>query len=79
MNIKELKELIRGLSDDALVVVSGRDHDFRVASASLGTAIATTHPDKPLRHLDEDYGDDHFKKCYGREPHARIVGVVVVG
>ena len=39
MNVRELKKLLDGVPDDTLVVVDAPDHHYRLANASVTTAI----------------------------------------
>jgi len=49
ITVKKLREMLADVSEDALVVVPGRDHNYRVADVHVTTAI------KGDKYLDEDW------------------------
>lgn len=54
MNIKELKELIKDLPDDVLVVSKTFDHGYRQSNVYKDTTICY----KDDNQMDEDFGED---------------------
>lgn len=71
MTVKELRELIAGADDKAVVVVPSYDHSYRFAVPVIGTALYNGE----TLHLSEDFGDanpDDMGK------HVRQIPVVIV-
>jgi hypothetical protein len=54
MNVKQLKEQLWGVPDEAVIVIPGLDHSYRFATFETTTAMVY-----PGRHVCEDYGDKH--------------------
>lgn len=52
MTIKELKEQLAGIPDEAKIVVPGNDHTYRLAVVDLTTALFDG------RWWNEDFGED---------------------
>jgi hypothetical protein len=70
MNVGELKRALQHLPDDALVVVQGPDHSYRLAHVPWLTQ-AEAHDDG---HLCEWYGPENA--C---DPPSKVVTVLWVG
>ena len=70
MTVKELKELLNSVADDALIVVAGGDHDYR--PAGFVPAKATLYHDGGV---DEFHGEEN---TFHFSPH-KIIDVLVIG
>jgi hypothetical protein len=49
VTVKKLREMLANVSDDALLVVPGQDHNYRVADVHATTAIRSKYG------LEEDF------------------------
>ena len=52
MKVKDLKAILKGAPDDALIVTSGMDHSYDNCHATITTAITD-----PFNNMSEDYGE----------------------
>ena len=69
MNVKELRQLLTRLPDDAVIVCPSSDHNYRVATISSDTALKDKHGD-----WTEDYGEEVTpQKQYGKRLQVLIV------
>lgn len=69
MRIKQLKELIANMPDDAYIVTPGEDHSYREASVEAGTALKAKDGS-----WSEDYGEESTPEAeYGKRLPVLIV------
>ena len=70
MNVGELKEFLKAVSDDTIILTSDYDHNYRNVSIHISTVLEV----KKDRIWCEDFGEDQTpEEEYGK----RIVAVIV--
>lgn len=59
--VKQLREMLKDVPDDAIVVVVAPDHEYRMADVSALTALTriSGDPTRGGEWMYEDYGDDN--------------------
>ena len=55
MNIKQLKELIKDLPDEALIVTDASDHSFSKAEVMPDTILVHKNKFGFIEHMEEDF------------------------
>ena len=70
--VKQLKELIANLPDDAQVLVPGEDHSYRAASVEATTAL------REGRGRHSGWTEDHGEELTPEADYGKRMQVVVV-
>lgn len=70
MKVKDLKALIENAPDDAIVVMSGHDHEYRECSCMMTTALK-----EGKYSWTEDFGEEKTPEAqYGKRLPVLLVG-----
>lgn len=70
--VKELREVIDGVSDDTVVIISSGEHGYRFAYAEVSTAL---EENRAYGLFTEDHGETYTPEAeFGTRVPAVIVG-----
>lgn len=69
--VKDLRNLINGINDEAVVIISSGDHNYRFAYAKISTALEENYN---YGEYTEDHGETYTPEAeYGKRVPAVII------